>query len=292
MQIERWLNVCFASLLMATSCEQSFDSYADEDAQLVVEGWIEDGGFPIVLLTRSLPVSTEYQRVDNMGDYILRWAKVSVNDGKDTVVVTGKYDDGYFPPFVYTTSRMRGEAGRHYSLTVDYRDFHAESTTIIPLPPRDCAFEVDQCNDSDTLFQVMVSFKDNPNEKNYYQAFVREGTTAKQYLASYLGSLDDTVLDTLVLAPIFRGRKYDNKEYTPYYTIADTISVKIASIDEASFRFWNSFTKMITLSNNMFLSASADIETNISGGSGYWCGYGSVTNHIVIRDSISINESQ
>lgn len=84
--------------LFTASCDISQDS-PDVPSGLVVEGWIEDGGFPIVLLTRSMPVNEEYLDPDTLNDYLVKWAKVSVTDGNDTVVLTGKYDKGYFPPF-------------------------------------------------------------------------------------------------------------------------------------------------------------------------------------------------
>ena len=111
------------------ACNEDLDMEGDNASCLVVEGWIEDGGFPVVMLTRSLPVTTEYQSMDDLSDYMLRWARVTVSNGEDSVVLTGKYDRGYFPLFIYTTSRMRGEAGKEYTLTVEYRDYYATCRT-------------------------------------------------------------------------------------------------------------------------------------------------------------------
>ena len=86
--------------------------------------------------------------------------------------------------------------------------------------------------------------------------------------------------------PIYRGHQLKDNDYTPYYNVHDTVSVKFASIDETSYRIWDNYTKSLSLSGNMFLSTSLDMYSNISGGYGYWCGYGAVTRHIVIQDSI------
>jgi len=274
------------SALILTACNDDFELQGEESPQLVVEGWIEDGGFPIVILTRSLPVSTEYRNIDDLSDYILRWAKVTVSDGTDSVVLTGKYDEGYFPPYIYTTSRLRGKAGRQYSLTVEYKDYYATSKTTIPSVPAYCAFSVERTTGSDTLFQIKAKFKDSPTEKNYYQFFTRVGTQTKQYQASYLGTLADDILKTETEMPVYRGHQLKLDGYKPYFTLSDTISVKFANIDENSFRFWDSYTKALSLSNNMFLSTSKDLDSNINGGLGYWCGYGAITDYIVIKDSI------
>jgi len=240
----------------------------------------------VVILTRSLPVSTDYQNIDSLGDYIVRWAKVTISNGTESVVLTGKIDQGFFPPYIYTTSRMKGEAGKTYHLTAEYRDLRATAKTTIPSLPANCSFRVERCADSDTLFQIRAHFKDTPQEKNYYQLFARVGMDTKQYQASYLGSIDDEVLEGETDMAVFRGHQFRDDDYTPYFLYNDTVSVKFSQVDETSFRIWDSYTKMQSLSSNMFLSTSSDVVSNITGGYGYWCGYAAITDYIVIRDSI------
>lgn len=276
----------FACLLLLIGCIDDSERMETDTSSMIVEGWIEDGGFPVVILSRSLPVSTNYQNIDSLSDYIVRFAKVTISDGNDSVVLTGKYDKGYFPPYIYTTSRMRGEAGKTYYLKAEYRDMRATAKTTIPAPPGNCSFRVARCEDSDTMFQIRALFKDNPIEKNYYQFFTRVGTNTKQYQASYLGSIDDDLLKEEMDMTVYRGHQLIDKSYTPYFLVDDTVSVKFSQVDEVSFRILDSYTKMQSLSSNMFFSTSSDIETNIIGGYGYWCGYGTITDYIVIRDSI------
>lgn len=282
-KIFRW----FFVITFFVACSSDNELQKEETSRLVVEGWIEDGGFPVVILTRTFPVSTEYRSIEDLSDYMLKWAKVTVSDGKESVILTGKYDEGYFPPFIYTTSRMTGKAGKQYSLTVEYKDYYATAKTSIPSIPDDCVFSVERCENPDTLFQIKATFKDNPSEKNYYLLLSRVGTGTKQYQASYLGAFDDTVLGEVTETPIYRGHQLMQKEYTPYYMLDDTVSVKLAHIDAQSFYIWDSYIKTLSLSDNMFLSTSENMKTNISGGYGYWCGYASITDYIVIKDSIA-----
>ena len=269
-----------------TACTDAADGNETISPQMVVEGWIEDGGFPVVILTRSFPISSSFQKLDSLSNHIVRWAKVTISDGENSYVLTGKYDKGYFPPYIYTTGRMRGKAGKTYTLTAEYRDMNATASTRIPSPPDNCSFRVEKCAGSDSLFQIIARFVDEPNEKNYYQFFTRVGTESRQYLASYLGSIDDEVLKGESEVSVYRGHQHGEKDYSPYFKLDDTVSVKFAQVDETSYRIWDSYTKLLTLSENMFLSTSSNIETNIIGGYGYWCGYGVITNHIVIKDSI------
>jgi hypothetical protein len=275
-----------ACLFLLTGCVDDSDRLESDVSHFIVEGWIEDGGFPVVILSRSLPLSTDYQDIDSLSDYLVRWAKVTISDGTDSVVLTGKYDKGYFPPYIYTTSRIRGKAGKTYYLTAEYRDLRATAQTTVPAIPDNCSFRVERCAGSDTLFQIRAHFKDNPDEKNYYQFFTRVGTDTKQYQASYLGSIDDGVLKGETDMTVYRGHQLSDKDYTPYFLADDTVSVKFAQVDETSFRIWDSYTKIQSLSSNMFFSTSSDIESNITGGYGYWCGYGTITDYIVVRDSI------
>ncbi len=272
-------------LLLSTSCTDHHDVESD-NTEIIVEGWIENGGFPVVILTRSIPVTQAYQHVDSLGSYLIRWAKVTINDGTDSVTLTGRYDPGYYPPYVYTTSRMRGVPGKSYELTVDYKMFHATAVTSIPALPPATVFRVAPCSDSDTMYQITAHFKDNPQEKNYYQFFTRVGTSRKQFSASYLGSIDDAVLGENTTFQVYRGHEFASQHYSPYFHINDSVTVKFAQVDETSFQFWDSYIKVLSLSGNLFFSSYMNLCTNIHGGFGYWCGYGAVTQNIVIADSV------
>ena len=275
--------VCFIVFVaaMLTSCDE--DHLAVTQPQLVVEGWIEDGGYPVVIVTSSIPISEEYMPAETLSDYIVRWATVTVYCGEDSAVLTGKYDKGYFPPYIYTTSRMKGEQGKNYSLKVEYKDMVATATTTIPPRPDVMRFRLEKCEDSDTMYQVKAVFTDNKEEKNYYQLFSKVGAENKQYLASYLGSIDDDVLGDTTEVAVYRGHEMlSTMDYTPYFRPNDTISVKLSQIDEASFYFWDDYIKILSLSRNPFMAPQRSIRYNIVNGSGYWCGMNSVKDYFVI----------
>lgn len=265
------------------SCDDS--SYMPpQKQQVVVEGWIEDGEFPVVMLTRSMPISTEETKIEDLSIYLLRWAKVSISDGENEVILTGKFDNRYYPPYIYTTGHMRGEAGKTYTLHVEDVGVDATATTTIPKPIAIDKWKVEKSPENDTLYTVKACFRDNPNEKNYYQMFSMTGHENRQFLASNYGSIDDAVLNEYVEIPIYRGNQLGIKEYLPYFGINEFVHVKVACIDKQSFDFWNSYTKMLNLSGNMFLSTDHNIISNIHGGMGYWCGYGSTTKMFRIAD--------
>lgn len=270
------------SVLLIISCSKDSILSNDDTSQLIVEGWIESGNHPIVILTRSIEVYKEPIHRDNLNDYLIKWATVTVSNGTDSVILTGKYDEGYFPPYIYTTGHLIGEAGKTYKLSVKYRDYYATATTSIPEVPYECKYVVKKCDGSESLYKIEAIITDNPKEKNYYQFFTRIGTKTKQFNASYLGSIDDMELKENTLVPVYRGRKWQLQKYSPYYLGDEIVHIKFAQIDETSFRIWDSLTKNISLSDNMFLSTNSNMVSNIVGGLGYWCGYGAITKTIFV----------
>lgn len=270
-------------LSFLTACDDG-DITVDTPQSLVVEGWIENGEFPVVIITKTLPITTEYQKLNNLSEYLVRWAKVTVSDGEQSVVLTGLYDESYYPPYIYTTSYLRGQLGKTYTLTVEYESQTLTSTTTIPasLPVVD-HYQIVPCESSDNQYQIQAYFHDNPSEKNYYLFFTKIGLESNHYLASYLGAVDDAMIASDVEYPVYRSNQYDNEEYTPYFKAGEIVAVKLAHVDQSSFKFWDQYTKAQSLTSNMFLSTSTSLPSNIQGGVGYWTGLASVSSYLEIR---------
>ena len=87
------------SLLIA-ACD-NYDISTSGKSQLVVEGWIDAGQFPIVKLTKTVPLTEERIDVDDLSKYVENWGKVTISDGKRTEVMMGRYDSKYNPPCLY-----------------------------------------------------------------------------------------------------------------------------------------------------------------------------------------------
>ncbi len=211
-----------------------------------------------------------------------------MSDGEKSVVLTGRYTKGYTPPYIYTTSHYRGEADKTYQLTVEYGDFHATATTTIPKTQKIDELSVERCAQSDTLYQISLRYNDDEAEQNYYQIFTRVGgRDVRQYLAAYLGTIDNRVVKPKTKIPVYRGRDINTLDYTPYYTINDTVAVKFAHIDRTSYNFWYDYTRNLTTAGNMFFATAASLRSNIIGGTGYWCGMGSDIKYVAIRDCVA-----
>jgi len=264
------------------SCSQA--ELTEHQPELVVEGYIDNDGFPVVMLTTTLPVNTESQSFDSLSSHLLRWAKVTVSDGERDVILTGMVDKRYFPPFIYTTTRMEGEVGKSYRLTVDYDNYHATAVTTIPQPPAVDSFKVESAM-KDSLYRIIVCFTDNPKERNYYKLFMRRGMRGRQWLSCYLGVLSDEVLDGYSEVVVNKGElATDTLDYTPYFFRTDSITIKFAQIDEAAYRFWNEFENYGSFARNPLFPLSKSLHSNIQGGVGFWYGCGAYIKSFALSD--------
>ncbi len=271
----------FAITFLFSKCDDNY--FADSRSSIIVEGWIEDGEFPVVFLTKSLPVSKKETPIDDLSAYLIKWAVVTISDGIDTVVLTGKYDKNYFPPYVYTTGRMRGKSGRTYSLKVSYEDYLAETETTIPSKPLFDSLYSTPIQGSDSARSVTASFRHTAPAGRYYQLFVRDNKYTQQYLTSYLGCLGPDIIEENNEVPVHSPSRYDTEDYITDFRLGDTIFVKLAHLDSLSHSFWNIYEKKKELGSNMMFPYDNNLPSNIRGGLGYWFGYGTEVRRLIIK---------
>jgi hypothetical protein len=277
------------SFVVFLSCEG--DLQDDVPPQLVIEGWIENEGYPVVILTQSVTVSEETQSYDSLQQYLVKWARVSISDGDTTVVLTGKYDSNYSPSYIYTTSHLLGQVGKNYSLTVDYKDWHAEAETSIPEPVAIDSFSV-KTSESDANRALLTAyFTDREETHDYYQFFTSTNLTKVVYYSTFAGSIDDESRTNPISVPIYQAY-YNNKGngYSISFSKYDKVLVKLAHVDEQSYLFWKDFEKITALSRNQFFNATQSIHNNIRGALGCWCGYGSTEYIVNIANELRKNK--
>ena len=120
-----------AALVALSACQGQPPAVVQED-HLVVEAWICSGQPPMVQLTSSIQPREQNQDLDALDEHVIRRAKVSISDGENEVTLTGMPWKGCLPPYVYTTSRMIGEEGKTYTLTVETSTHKARAVTSPP----------------------------------------------------------------------------------------------------------------------------------------------------------------
>ncbi|MDO4161091.1 MAG: DUF4249 family protein [Prevotellaceae bacterium] len=278
----RYIILFIVIALFVTACSIEDDTYSN--SEVVVEGWIDNGKFPIVILSRTVPISSEYHSIDDLSDYIERWATVTVNDGEQDVVLVGRYDDNYFPPYIYTTSEMRGVTGRTYNLTIDCLDgIHVEATTSIPPVATVDSFCIEPVETNDTLRQLYGYISRPFGNTMYYKFFTHVLEKRYYYMSSYLGITNSDLLPANGKMAVYQGRINIEKDFNPYFSVGDTVMVKFAQIDSMAYSFWRDFEDMTTLSRNPLFPVTNNLNSNIKGGLGYWFGYGSSFYSVIIE---------
>ena len=260
-------------VLLCHACVKVDDS--EFDYTIAVEGWIDEGDVPYVILTKTIPI---FSTLDSLAisEMVIRWAKVSVSDGETTEILTGRIDKDYFPPFVYRGTYMMGEAGKTYKLKVEYSGRVWEAETTIPKSVPLVEITSQNVSESDTLKTVEALFVDPVGEKNYYRFYTKTKREGACYIGSLMGNLDDNVFDGKeVKTTVFKGLSISqNNSFNPYFHINDTVYVKFTTTSEFGFRYWTAYENELINSQNPFLPANKNLPSNISDGKGIWCGYG------------------
>lgn len=72
-----------------------------------------------------------------------------------------------------------------------------------------------------------------------------------------------------------------------YFSAEDRVRVRFCTLDETSYNYWNDFDEVTALSRNPFFSITTTIRSNVSGGLGYWAGYGATYYTVSIPDSLA-----
>ena len=267
------------------SCNDNY--MPDSTESIVVEGWIDAGRFPVVILTRSLPLRLidDAISMDKLSDYVVRWAKVTVSDGETEVVLTGGNDEDYYPPFIYTTGEMRGVAGKTYYLKIETDNEVITATTTIPKEvPQIDSVVCSRLDEDESLFRINVYVKDNPQTRNYYKSFYLTNLEKNHFLSSYLGVVDGALVDGAFVMQIIRG---DNIAEEPvpssYFEEGTDVVLKIATMDNVSYNIWQGYEDKTRLGFSYLTSSTTNVPTNINGGIGLWCGYNAVCSSFKIK---------
>lgn len=271
-------------LFLTQGCVEPTVETANYNSEVVVDGWIEPGKYCQVLLTLSAPYFADIDSV-SLRNYALTKAKVTVSNGAHSEILTLKPNEAYFPPYLYISTKIKGEVGKNYDITVEYGGRTTYATTTIPEPVKlDSAwFALDE--ESDSLGFVWLKFMDDATKKNYYRTLTQIKNVDNKYIPNYFPNFNDEFFNgQRIEVSLYKGNSNSIDKIDDFhYKIGDTISLKFCTVDKASFVFWNSFQKEILNTGNPFASTNARVTSNVSNGLGVWCGYGSSYYRIIAK---------
>jgi len=272
-------------LLLACSKEVEIEQPAYE-SKVAVDGWIEDGDFANVILTRSSPFLTDYDSA-SIRNTFLNYAKVTLITGNDdSEVLTLFRKDEFFPPFIYKSTRLKGEPGETYQLKIEVGGEIITARTTIPKPP--IVNNIQMIPASDTTVTIEAIIDDPAELENYYYNEIKaQGFDTRFHPCTQPLILDKTFNGQTTTFDIGRTNQSDPlgihnidfKRNLPKreFAITDTIFVKISCLDKNAYQILNAIYLDHLSSDNPFSFVEKKTTTNIEGGIGRWTGQASVT---------------
>lgn len=287
--IKYTIGIYIITIITACTPRLNLDNI-DFEPQIVVEGWIENGEMARVLLTQWLPIDSDGKEIPAM-DVPIRWAKVTLSDGEREEVLVGRKDKNYISSFVYTSSKIYGECGKKYFLKVEYSGRTLTAETQIPDKVNIESFRIGR--HAEKFYNIIATFKDDLYQENYYKFFSKVKSVDKRFMPSFMGTVTDKIsINGEINLEVNRGYKYDKEEilFTPYYTIDDTVTIKLTQISKEVFNFWNDYENEALSGKNPLFPSSTNLRSNINGGKGIWAGYAKDEKIIIIKEHLNGNE--
>lgn len=286
--MKRITSVFVSGILVAAVASVSCTRHVPNEPEMVLEGWIDDGGHPVVMLHKSINFTEEFNTIEDLvEEKMIYFGKVTVSDGETSVILTGRADTAYLPPYTYSSARIMGESGKTYLVEAEFENKKVSATTTIPPKALFDSIAVESMPDKPGFFRLTGYITDVSERSDYYVVFYRY-KGEKQYRNCLHGVISDVAADAsgVLRIPIYKNMLatslVDNDTVsTRFFRLGDTLDIKFSAVDDVSYRFWESFSSMTITSSMPFLPVNENIFTNVSGGRGYWCGYGSSTYRIV-----------
>ncbi len=283
------------------SCEKEVEfNLEDSEPKLVVEGSIEEGLPPIVILTKSLGFFSKID-LSSLENSFLHGAEITVSDDQNTVVLK-EYEirNNGFSYFIYSVDssdinamNFLGTFGKEYHLNIKLNNKEFTASTSIPFPkPFDSLWskipdEAEMPEDYPDSRLLYAQFTDPDTLGNYFRFFTKRNS--EDFLAPLYSTYNDeisngTKMEMQINSGFQRGDSLNRDTYGYFYK-GDTVVVKWSAIDKNTYYFWNTLEFSSGTSGNPF-AAPIKVTSNIKGDDvlGIWGGYGSVYDTLIIQE--------
>lgn len=272
--------------LLLISCEKDITVDLGEiSTKLVVEGQIENDLPPVVVLTKSISYFGNLHP-DSLANLFVHDAEVYISNGIAThklkeyaVPLIGNYYRYFYSiDSADLATAFVGELGKQYSLRILYNGEEYTSTTTIPtlsLQP-DTLWVTNVPNNPDTLKRyVRAQFTDPPGLENRFRYYTKRN--AEPWYPGENSVWNDQLTDgqtfSLIIEPGFDKNNPPEAEDNYFYK-GDTVQIKIANIDRATYEFWETWEFAFTTIGNPFSQPNVVIGNISNGALGAFCGYG------------------
>lgn len=297
-------------LFLLAACEKEITvELPRTDPRIVVEGTIETGAPPIILLSRTQNFF-DPTNVAAIAATFVSEATVTVFDGTNTHTLDRICSDiipedqleevaalvGLDPDLLRqanicawtkTDNSLLGEEGRTYTLNVLADGNELSATTTIPnaVTLDSLWFRLAEQNPGDDSLGFMWATLSDPDTiGNAYRWFARRINAGEdgepkdaRFIPPTFSVFEDRFINGLTLDFAYnRGGEpfsgVDDPE-SGFFKRGDTVVVKLASMGIREYRFYNTLETNINTQGDVF-SNPANVLSNVTGGLGVWAGLG------------------
>ena len=302
------LSVLLLFVFLFASCTKDVElDIPGAEEKMVVQGTIEPGQPPLVILTHTNPYfgTNNFTSVDEI---FIHNATITVSNGSYTAqlseICTNDIPDSLLPLIaeyvgldsltlsgvnfcIYSTfdANIYGQVGGTYSLNIDNGGKLASAVTTIPQPvPLDSIwFKLE----FDTYGFIWANLSEPLGMGNAYRWFTKRLHQDGSFLAPWGSAFEDKFIDGTSFEfaynrPDTQFEETNQPEGENYFQIGDTIVVKFCSIDYPHYQFWRTYETQAVNNGNPF-AAPTTIRTNITGGLGIWGGYSPSYDTLIVQ---------
>lgn len=284
----------FLSTLLLVSCERPVDfSLKTTAPKLVVEATIENDQAPLVVLSSSLSYFSEIS-TDILANSFVHGAQIVISNGSQSQTLK-EYS---FSPaagyqlYYYTTDtaqanpKFLGAVNTKYSLDILVNGEHYTASTTIPNFNK----QIDSIwwkpapfDTTNKRTVVTIKVTDPKGFGDYVRYYTKRNN--EPYFPGAASVYDDQVIDgttyDIAVEPGY-DRNADMTEDERSFKRGDTVTIKLSSIDKATFDFWRTMEYSYSSIGNPF-STPVKVINNISNNAlGYFGGYASQYRTIII----------
>ena len=232
--MKKWglILLCFTLL----ACEKTITIEPElQTPKLVVEGQIESGQSPVVVLSNSLNYFSTID-VATLNNSYVHGAKVSITEGNKNYVlkeVAIPLSGGYFFYF-YTTplsANLIGDFGKNYNLKIETGGLVYEANTTIPLLTKKMDslwWKKTPSTPDSTKVSLFARVSDPPGYGNYIRYFTK--VNKEDFFPGLNSVFDDQIIDgktydVQVDQGVTKNEKIKREDYG-FFNRGDTVTVK------------------------------------------------------------------
>jgi hypothetical protein len=298
----RILSILFIAIFSMTlfSCEKEISiNLQSSAAKVVVQGSIETGGVPLVILNSSIGF---FSKVDlgTLQNSFIHGAIVTVSDGTKTIKLKEYTFDTStsFRFSVYTVDTTNfsldniilGEVNKTYTLSITYEGQTYTGVTKIPNPQGvdSMWFAEPQFAGSttpDSALQLFVSYSD-PDTLGDYVRYFTQRNNDQEYPSDIFSDeiINGKKLSSIGLVAGDQNNANANvsRDSLIYFFPGETVTLKWNAIDKGVYKFYNSLQFAKNAVGNPFSSPINPITNMKNGALGVWAGYGVYSKTMVV----------